>query len=353
MMEHLKQVIKAYEKWVASNPEVVCDVETTTKWVSYFIAGRISNSSVVSELVYTLSNIMVLYNDRIIHNSRQLANAARAANDALESEELLDVSGSKICYRLKVMLTTLEYCEVFLEISAKRVFSNRGKWIIIAILQTMKALGRYFILIHSTERIITTPTLPTLNRRTFTKKGNISKSSGNNKSALNAQSYAYKLKRSGRVVRRVEGAPPLQCRSFKLNEEINEMRREQVPKILIQAEYIYIAKPLIHLAAMGMFGQKSWKQYILALMMDLVSINIYQKNRDLMTKRQQLILSHRCINLLLYIVRSPVYERYTQSKLNNFLTFATNSIPIVKMLTEPLKEYIPHWQNTYYYLWST
>uniref|UniRef100_A0A1A9WBC6 Peroxisomal membrane protein PEX16 n=1 Tax=Glossina brevipalpis TaxID=37001 RepID=A0A1A9WBC6_9MUSC len=352
-MEYLKQIIKAYENWVASNPETVCDVETTTKWISYFIAGRISNSSVVSELVYTLSNMMVLYNDRIIHSSRQLAKKIGSVNNVMESDEILNVSGSIFCYRLKVMLTTLEYCEVFLEISAKRVFSNRSKWVIITILQMVKAVGRFFILKHSTERIITTPALPTLNRTTFMKKGKVNAINGGNKSVLNEQNYVYKLKRSGRLVRKVEGAPPLQCRSFKLNEEIDELRRDQVPKVLIQAEYIYIAKPLVHLAAIGLFGEKSWKQYMLALLMDLASINIYKKNRHLTTKRQQLILSHRCINLLLYFVRSPVYERYTQSKLENCLTFVANTIPFVKMVTEPLKEYIPHWQNTYYYLWST
>lgn len=38
-MDNLKRLIKSYEKWVAANPENVCDIETTTKWVSYFIAG--------------------------------------------------------------------------------------------------------------------------------------------------------------------------------------------------------------------------------------------------------------------------------------------------------------------------
>lgn len=38
-MNNLKRIIKDYETWVAKNPDTVCDVETTAKWVSYFIAG--------------------------------------------------------------------------------------------------------------------------------------------------------------------------------------------------------------------------------------------------------------------------------------------------------------------------
>lgn len=39
-MVDLKHLIKSYETWVAKNPETVCDVETTAKWVSYFISGE-------------------------------------------------------------------------------------------------------------------------------------------------------------------------------------------------------------------------------------------------------------------------------------------------------------------------
>ena len=38
-MDKVASIIKAYESWVAKNPETICDVETTAKWVSYFVAG--------------------------------------------------------------------------------------------------------------------------------------------------------------------------------------------------------------------------------------------------------------------------------------------------------------------------
>ncbi|XP_065361470.1 peroxisomal membrane protein PEX16 [Calliphora vicina] len=349
-MDNLKHIVKAYEIWVAKNPDTVCDVETTAKWLSYFIAGRISDSTVVTELIYSLSNLLVLYNDRIIAKDR------KEKGEKVPGE--IEPAASGFCYRLKVMLTTLEYCEVFIEISAKRVFGNKGKWVFIAGLQVLKAAGRFFILKHSTEQIITSPAMPALNRRALKNDNKNSRlRSGcqqtDNKNSLEEHNFTFKLKRSGRVVRKVEGAPPLHYRSFKLNEELETMQKSQVPKILLQAEYLYIAKPLIHLASMGMFGEKSWKQFVVSLAVDISSINMYRRNRHLMSKQQQLILSHRCINLLLYLMRTPFYEKFTQSRLERILGFIANHVPIAKMVAGPLREYIPHWQSTYFYLWST
>ncbi|XP_037933619.1 peroxisomal membrane protein PEX16-like [Teleopsis dalmanni] len=351
-MNSLKNLILSYEKWVASNPDIVCDLETTSKWVSYFIAGRISDSNVVSELIYTLSNMLVLYNDRIIAQSQPHV-------------EQNSPKSNSTCYRLKVILTTLEYSEVFIEISAKRIFGNRGKWIFIALIQFVKAAGRFFILKHSTDKIIRSPALPSLNRRVMKKQQQQLRSNGiananGSKNLVEEHSITLQLKRSGRVIRKVEGAPPLQYRSLSVLKEekaLNECRtidfNTDKSQALLKAEYLYIAKPLIHLAAIGVFGEKRWKQYTVSLLLDLLSIRLYYKNRELMNKEQKLELSRRSVNLLLYLARSPFYERYTQRRIERVLDFVANNIPLVRMIASPLKEYIPHWQDTYFYLWST
>ncbi|XP_061402585.1 peroxisomal membrane protein PEX16 [Musca vetustissima] len=343
-MDKLKYILKSYETWVSKNPDTVGDFETTAKWASYFVAGRITDSSVATELVYSLSNLLVMYNDRII---------AKYRPEIASSNDCIAEPTNSICYRLKVMLTTLEYCEVFIEISAKKLFGNKGKWILVAFLQCLKAAGRFFILKHSTERIITTPALPVLNRKKLSKKNNAAAATtATNQLSMDEHSVTIKLKRSGRIMRKVEGAPPLQYRSFKLQEEVMSVPKQHHPKGLLQAEYLYIAKPLIHLASMGVFGEKSWKQLLVSLAVDVTSIKMYHNNRQHMSKEQQRILSHRCLNLCMYLMRSPFYERFTQSRLEGLLNLLAR-IPIAKMMAGPLRDYIPHWQAMYFYMWST
>lgn len=339
-MDQLKSLVKSYEAWVAKNPDVVGDFETTAKWVSYFVAGRISNSNVLSELVYTLSNILVFYNDRIIDK-------ARGAN---ENSVIRLQSG--LCYRLKVTLTTLEYCEVFIEISARRLFGQTGKWLVIALIQIAKAAGRLFLLKHSTLDIITSPPITALNRRALSKQRKPEASAAESL-PQSEHSITFQLKRSGRLIRKVEGAPPIQYRDFKLHVDNADAAKTQIPRELLKAEYLYIAKPLIHLAAVGLFGQRSWKQYMIAFSIDLYSVHVYRQHRHLMSQQQKLELSRRCINLMYFLVRSPFYENYSKSRIERVLGFVADHVPIAKVVAGPLKDYIPQWQDTYFYLWST
>lgn len=84
--------------------------------------GRISSSTVISELIYSLSNLLVLFNDRIIEKSN------------LPSDRIRDSTENFVV----LLLTRLEYCEVFIELSAKKVWGETGRWFIIVVIQFIK-----------------------------------------------------------------------------------------------------------------------------------------------------------------------------------------------------------------------
>lgn len=73
----------------------------------------------MSELIYCLSNLLVLCNDNIIKRAGRI--------------ELYD-SVEKI----KLWLTVIEYSEVFFELSAKKLWGSTGKWLVVISIQTFK-----------------------------------------------------------------------------------------------------------------------------------------------------------------------------------------------------------------------
>lgn len=91
----------------------------------YYFIGRISNSPIISELTYSLSNLLVLFNDQIIAKSIFTPSRSDHRDDETPS-------------RLKLLLTTLEYCEVFIEISAKHIFGDSGRWFFVCVVQVVK-----------------------------------------------------------------------------------------------------------------------------------------------------------------------------------------------------------------------
>lgn len=68
----------------------------------------------------------MLFNDRIITKSQYV--------------QLQDKNETT----LKLLLTTLEYCEVFIEITAAKLWGNTGRWFFIFVVQVIKYVDWFF-----------------------------------------------------------------------------------------------------------------------------------------------------------------------------------------------------------------
>lgn len=253
--------------------------------------------------------------------------------------------------KLKLFLTILENIEVFIEISSKRVLGNRKKFIVIAIIQIVKCIGRLVLILKYKNRISKSPALEYLDRKNVLKQP---QSTNPLQPELSKPaSVVLKLKRSGKTIRKVSNSPPLYSRSFKVPDELEETDRfgSFNHNAIKNAELVYILKPILHLGSVATFGYKSWKSYLVSFFLDTFSIYQYYKHRNYMTSDQKKELSRRCVNMILYILRSPFYDQYSHDKIDSFMR-ALNIIPFAKYIVEPYRQYIPSFQQTYFYMYS-
>lgn len=324
----LKEIYAVYKRWVINNPTLAADVETVATWSSYLVAGKINKSAVVSELVYSISKLVSLFNDRLIRE---------AYGGDLQYYGLKD--------QIKLWLTVIHYSEVFVELFVRSKWGTRGKWTAATILQVFKCMSTLVLLLRFKEVPISHPPIPSLQRKKFTE--------GKEVDDQNSDSF-FTLKRSGRVVRRVDGSPPVAFRdwqpvrfkddSFKCSTEVKD---------ILYAECLHVLKPLIHLAAMRVFGTKAWKQWLVALSIDVTSMRLYGRHMKDMSSDQRLEVSRRKLGLVLYLLRSPMYNGYSKNAIENVLRSMSQNIPMMSFVCGPIIQYLNHWQDIYFYMWSS
>lgn len=323
----VQELYAAYKRWVISNPGVVTDVETVATWSSYFVAGKINKSPIVSELVYSLSKLVSLFNDRLIR-------------EAYGTEE--PYYGLR--EQIKLWLTIIHYCEVFVELLVKNRWGSRGKWTAATLLQVFKCSSALILLFRYKELPISHPPIAALQRKKFTE----GKDTDENSNAF------FTLRRSGRIVRRVDGAPSVAFRDWEPVKIKDDRPGKGIDiKDLVYAETLHILKPLIHLAAMRIFGTKVWKQWFVALGIDLASMKLYNRHMKGLSYEQRLELSRRKLGLVLYFLRSPMYNGYSKNVIENALKSMSKKIPVTSFISGPIIQYLSHWQDIYFYMWAS
>ncbi|XP_075234274.1 peroxisomal biogenesis factor 16 [Lycorma delicatula] len=340
ILRSFPEIFNKYQEWVCENPQLASEIESSVKWISYLIAGKVSESNVLSELVYSISNLWVLFNDKIILSAHNRCNSVTDLRDSI-----------------KTWLTVLEYSEVFIEISTRQVWGRKVKWIVIVLIQSFKCILRLLLILKFNETILPNPPISPLRRKTLEDERI------NDVSQNESVQEGFMLK-SGRTIRTVNSATS-SARSWKppspLLQKLNEDNslEHQLTSTQCFGEALYIVKPLIHLGSMYCHGQKSWEPWLISLIVDISSImslkslEEYDYNKHSMKKQQMLELQRRKLMLILYLLRSPFYDRFTKHRLNKCLLAVSETIPLTGLILRPLVDYLPRWQDTHLYLWSS
>ncbi|XP_033216493.1 peroxisomal membrane protein PEX16 [Belonocnema kinseyi] len=325
---------EAYKKWITQNPQQIGDIESTVKCLSFFTAGRFHNASLVAEFIYSLPNLLVLFNDRLIYNNK----CAESKLPELQS-------------KIKIWLTVVDYIEALLEISTKRLWGEAAKWLIIVLIQTSKTALRLLLVFRYKERVTQTPAIPPLNREKIKEQ-----------EGRGPVDDGFCLKRSGAIVRSVRNsniapnrmwtplAPPICSDRSESNVQCSPSSRKNI----ILAETLYVIKPLLHLGCLSIRGQKRWSPWVLSFIVDLASLRLFSQEARAakFSREEKEEICRRRIGLLLYLLRSPFYDNCSRMRIYSLLDLISRTVPFARIVANPIAKHLPHWQNTYFYMWS-
>uniref|UniRef100_A0A8C4N1R7 Peroxisomal membrane protein PEX16 n=1 Tax=Eptatretus burgeri TaxID=7764 RepID=A0A8C4N1R7_EPTBU len=254
--------------------------------------------------------------------------------------------------KLRSWLTVIGYLEVVVEMGAGRAGGDHARWLLITAIEITKLVLRSLLLLWYKIGILPSPPIA-LHKN--------SKPSGVSRQCPSP--HCFLGKRSKRLVRCLDEtslAPHQFCGVSPYEEgeeeelgdhEDNSDDTMPLDRLQTLAESLHIVRPLIHLFIMARLGQCSWTPWVISAALDISSLCLI-RNPGVLGCRQRAELRRRTLVLLLYLLRSPCYDRFSEAKILFVLRILADNIPGLSLIISPLMEYLPAWQKVYFYLWD-
>ncbi|KAK9696803.1 hypothetical protein K7432_012270 [Basidiobolus ranarum] len=349
-----------YEAFILKNASQVSGIESFLRSLTYVLPGRFNDSEFASEALFSFINLLGLYHDKILVKA--------ASNHYQETGEKPPTPGNFNRYirylyrssdnyrRVSLVLTILQYTEVLLEMSVQKKWGKNKKWNIILYIEGVKAALRFSLVQMSGNRTLISPPHPE-------REVDPSTMHPDKKPTKIPTWTGTRTGQNHPVINTIisDKMGNLRVTDYVLSKVL-DIESAKKPLDLVRAlagwgnvgEMLFIIRPLFYVFLVRKYGNQSWKPWVLSLLLEYASQNSTQHHWDThggkraTSSLEQEEHKRRQWLMLFYLLRNPFYEKFTKPQIQD-LCKSTSKRPIISLFSGVLQDYMPLWENVYFY----
>ncbi|ORY01227.1 peroxisome membrane protein [Basidiobolus meristosporus CBS 931.73] len=352
--------MEKYEEFILKNASQVSGIESFLRSLTYVLPGRFNDSEFASEALFAFINLLGLYHDKIL--VKAASNHYQETGEKPPSPSNFNryvrylYRSSDNYRRASIVLTVLQYTEVLIEMGIQKKWGKDKKWNVILFIEGLKAALRFSLVHMSGNRTLISPPHPERevdpstiqNDRPAIKTATWTGSrTGQNHPAINT------------IVQDKRGN--LRVTDYVLSKVL-DVESARKPLDLIRTlsgwgsigEILFIIRPVLYAFLVKKYGHQSWKPWIISLLVEYTSHKSTEHHLEAnggkraATSLEQEEHKRRQWLLIFYLLRGPFYEKLTKPQIQEFCKSASKK-PIISLFSGVLQDYMPLWENIYFY----
>ncbi|KAI9250529.1 peroxisome membrane protein [Phascolomyces articulosus] len=374
-MEYLTK----YDDFLLKNASQITGIEASLRSLTYILPGRFHDAEFASQAVYAALNLLGLYHNAILRRAaHNHAEESKSEHEESAFNKYINFwsSHSPMHKRCSTLLSIISYTQVLMEMGVLKKWGKQAQWRWIAILEAIKVAlrlslfkltsNRMIMYPHHLQRDVDPASLERSRRLDSVPERWTGERSGVEMPMMrstiefdNAKAAQVQQQQRGRQggVRKFTDVTDYLMSKVLTPEKLR--RPDQMVHIMNaigkSGEVLYILRPLLYVLAVLKYGRLSWKPWLLSLAVELLSQAMVRQafeqphgGRSKMMPLEKQEYARRLQLLWLNLLRGAFYIRVTRPRLERFCNSVENK-PVVSLVGGILRDYLPLWQNIYFY----
>ncbi|KAJ2087266.1 hypothetical protein IW138_005112 [Coemansia sp. RSA 986] len=367
-------MLQKYAQFVINNAAQVNSIENGLRMLTYILPGRFADSELASEAIYTLLSFVGVYHDGLLSKAAKTGLLADREGKSVEVEVTAfnryhgRLSTQSDVYRAAALLLSgLQFSEKLIEMAVVKRCGEKARWKVVFWIEMAKVVLRLNLLQISGRRMVTGNVIP--ERLVDPAQLGPARSmadAGRKNGGAEDDDAPWKGERSGlkfRAVRDIlaqsEGTAHLgafvssEARSPETVSPARSLVRRYNALGLV-GELLFILRPILYVIGICKLGKSDWRPWALSLLVELASRQMIRTDLHATDKEvpertvEKDELSRRKWLFLYYLLRSPFFDRFTESRMTRVADWCSNK-PLLNLVGALIHDYLPLWQQYYFY----